>query len=267
MKVFISADIEGITGIVDWDEANPGKKEITYFREQMTREVAAACEGANQAGAQTITIRDAHATARNIDARKLPRNVELLRGWTGHPYMMVDTLDASYKAVILIGYHSRVGSDGNPLAHTMSSSLIGGFLLNGKPASEALINTFTATDLSVPVVLVSGDEALCREISDYNESIALVATNRGIGAGSVSKHPDLVVDSIREATGKALRGLDPARMKPLPSSFDMVIEFRKPDVAFRKSFYPGAKLVDARTLRYESEIWFDMLRFLHFMIW
>jgi D-amino peptidase len=109
MKVFISADIEGVTGITHWDEADRLKPEYSEFREQMTAEVSAACEGALQAGFTEIWVKDAHASARNLIAAKLPRETRLIRGWSGHPFSMVQELDASFDAMLMIGYHSRVG--------------------------------------------------------------------------------------------------------------------------------------------------------------
>ena len=72
MKIYISADIEGVTGVTHWDETDLGKGESSLFREQMTAEVVAACEGALQAGATEIWVKDAHDSARNIIASRLP---------------------------------------------------------------------------------------------------------------------------------------------------------------------------------------------------
>jgi len=114
MKIYISADIEGITGTTHWDEADKKNSDFKEFQEQMTAEVAAACEGALRAGATEILVKDAHDTARNIIASKLPREVRLVRGWSGHPFSMVQYLDETFHAVLMIGYHSRAGLDTNP---------------------------------------------------------------------------------------------------------------------------------------------------------
>ena len=89
MKVYISADIEGVTGTSHWDEADKKSSDFSEFQEQMTAEVIAACEGALQAGATEMLVKDAHDTARNIIASKLPQEVSLIRGWSGHPFKMV----------------------------------------------------------------------------------------------------------------------------------------------------------------------------------
>ena len=99
MKIYISADIEGTTGITDWEEAGKGHPTYQEFRERMTEEVVAACEGAIEAGAKEILIKDAHDSGRNIIAGRLPDCAKLIRGWSGHPFSMVQELDESFAAL------------------------------------------------------------------------------------------------------------------------------------------------------------------------
>ncbi len=143
MKVYISADIEGVTGVSHWDETDRLKPDYSEFREQMTAEVSAACEGAVQAGAKEIWVKDAHATARNLIAARLPQETRLIRGWSGHPFSMVQELDESFDAMLMIGYHSAAGSDANPLAHTISGN-IAGLKINGRYASELQMHAYAA---------------------------------------------------------------------------------------------------------------------------
>jgi hypothetical protein len=93
MKVYITADIEGVTGATHWDETDKKNPDYGEFQEQMTAEVVAACEGALNAGATEIWVRDAHWTGRNIIPSKLPREAKLVRGWSGHPFSMMQGLD------------------------------------------------------------------------------------------------------------------------------------------------------------------------------
>jgi D-amino peptidase len=142
MKVFISADIEGITGVTHWQEIEHGQAEYQVAREQMTAEVAAACEGALQAGAQEIWIKDSHDTGRNLIANKLPREARLIRGWSGHPMMMLQELDSSFQAVLLVGYHSGAGAGKSPLEHTMDGSSLTAVKINGRSISEFMIDLY-----------------------------------------------------------------------------------------------------------------------------
>ena len=96
MKVYISMDIEGITGITHWDEATKNKADYRVFQEQMTDEVVAACEGALNAGATEIFVKDAHDTGRNIITSRLPEEAIMIRGWSGHPFCMLQELDETF---------------------------------------------------------------------------------------------------------------------------------------------------------------------------
>ena len=154
MKIYLSIDLEGICGTTHWDEVTRGNERYTEFQKQMTAETAAACNAALEAGATQVYVRDGHDSAKNIIAEQLPESTMLIRGWSRHPYMMMQELDQSFDAALMIGYHSLGGSPGNPLAHTMVSK-VSSITINGLPTSEFLINCYTAAYEKVPVVFVS----------------------------------------------------------------------------------------------------------------
>src|SRR5512136_2717210 len=131
MKVYLSADIEGVTNVTHWDEADLHKDEFQAAREQMTAEVAAACEGALEAGATEIWVKDAHDSARNLIAARLPQATRLIRGWSGHPFMMAEELDHTFQGMLLVGYHARAASGLSPLAHTLTGGFVR-MLINGQ---------------------------------------------------------------------------------------------------------------------------------------
>lgn len=143
MKIFISADIEGVATTTLWPETEKGSEDYRLHAQQMTMEVIAACEAASEAGASEIVVRDAHEDGNNLDIWKLPENVTLLRGWSGHPYSMVYGIDPSFDAAIFIGYHSAASSEGNPLSHTESLNPLS-VKLNGALASEFLLYSYAA---------------------------------------------------------------------------------------------------------------------------
>jgi D-amino peptidase len=264
VKVYISADIEGVAGITAPDEANPDHKDTKPFQEQMTREVLAACDGAIAAGAKEVWVKDAHWTGRNIDVRQLPECVRVIRGWSGHPYAMMQEIDQSFAAVLFVGYHARAGSGGNPLAHTMSGRVVHELRINGVAASEFKLNTFTATMCGVPAVFLSGDEALCDEVRAYNEGIRTVATFRGVGPSTVAVHPEVVLREIRAKSEDAVRARP--QLRPLPASFEVELDYKQVREAYGKSFYPGAKLVKDGTVGFKSDSWMEALRMIHFCI-
>lgn len=268
-KLFLSADIEGTCGISHWDETLPSKPDYGYFARQMTREAAAACQGAIDAGVEGLLVRDAHGDARNIDPSALPRNARVLRGWTNDPHMMMSGLDFSFDGVFFTGYHSRAGSDANPLAHTMTTAA---YLLaiNGQPASELHINCLIAASMGVPVLLVTGDEGLCDSVQAVNPRIRTVAVNRGMGAAALSLfHPDEAVERIREAAQAAVAAASAdltAFAYPLPDRFDLEVTYRGHAHAERNGHYPGARKTSSRTVLFETADLAEMLRFMHFCL-
>ncbi len=132
----------------------------------MSREVAAACEGALEAGWKEILVKDAHDSARNIDPNLLP-SACASSGLGRGPAVHDGGAGRSFDGVVFTGYHSNVGSDANPLAHTMNTRVYE-FLINGEPASELYINCLIAAHLGVPVYCVTGDQALCNWMKSQN---------------------------------------------------------------------------------------------------
>lgn len=264
MKIHISADIEGTTGIVHWDETEKGKSDYPDFQKQMTAEVAAACEGAMEAGATEILVRDAHHTGRNILASRLPEEARILREWSGHPFSMVQGIDESFDAAVFTGYHSRAGSDTNPLAHTLSGSSMH-IKINGRFASEFLINSYAAASVGVPVVMITGDKGICDEARNVNPNIHTVAVSEGVGTSNISIHPSLAVKMIKQTAKKAIGG-DMSKCKiALPGEFEVEILYKDNKLAYKTSFYPGARLDGTHTIRYDCTDYFDVLRLLTFM--
>ncbi len=267
MKIYISADIEGITGTTDWSEVTKSSDEYTQFQEQMTKEVCAACEGAFEAGATSIVVKDAHSTARNIIAGKLPEKVKLIRGWSRHPYMMMQEIDKSFDAAFMIGYHSAAGAGGNPLAHTMSSAKVADIEINGHAlVSEFFLNTYTAALEQVPVVFLSGDKEICREAKKLLPEITMVSVKDGHGGSTINIHPDEAIERIRAAAKKALKKPPAPFNFELPEYFTIQTTYFDIKDAYKVSFYPGSKLVSPKTILFEADNYFDVLRMLMFTL-
>lgn len=264
MKVYISADLEGVTGVTHWDETDVGKPGYEAARAQMAAEVRAACEGARRAGATEILVKDAHDTGRNLRPADLPPGTELLRGWSGHPLAMVEALDRSFAGVVLVGYHAPAGSAGSPLAHTLATRLHA-LEINGRPVSELLLAVWSGAYAGVPVVFVSGDEETCAEARRLNPAIGAFAVERGVGGSTVSVDAERALVGIRDGVSAALAG-DPARCRvSLPQEFAVELTYRDGPAAYRASFYPGASLRSPRTVGFRASDFLEVLRFLLFV--
>lgn len=250
MKVFISVDIEGITGVTAWSETTLGNSDYSQFAEQMTKEAVAACEGAIAMGAKEIFIKDAHDSARNIDITKLPKCAKLSRGWTNCPDSMVAGLDDTFDAAIFIGYHSAAGCDGSPLAHTMNTN--NNYMkVNGEKASEFTINSYIAADYGVPVVFLSGDKMLCESSKHFNPGIETVAVKEGVGGATVSINPELACEMIKEGVKNGLKHISACKIN-IPDKFEVEINYKEHKDARHASFYPGVTQVNSHTVKYTA---------------
>lgn len=265
MKIYLSADIEGVTGVTHWDETNLEKGVFPAAQKQMTAEVVAACEGALQAGASEILIKDAHDSARNLLAEELPMQARLIRGWSEHPYMMMQEIDESFDAALMIGYHSRSGSGASPLAHTMSGRLTY-FKINELYASEFLLNAWTAASRGVPTVFLSGDQGLCDDAARIIPAMRSVAVKQGVGESTINIHPKLAVQRIQAEVKAALSGDLKACLPALPEHFHLELGYKDAGFAYRSSFYPGARLIADQVLAFDTTDFFDVLRVVLFLL-
>ncbi|MEZ4235466.1 MAG: M55 family metallopeptidase [Myxococcota bacterium] len=261
MRVYVSADIEGVTGIAHWDEADKAHPDYAWFRERMHREVAAACEGALAAGATAITVKDAHGSGRNLHPDRFPRPVSLIRGWSGHPYGMVQELDDRYDAVCFVGYHAPATSGGHPLSHTLTGKFAR-IELDGERLSELRLNATTARVHGVPTAFVSGDAGLCDEARALLPGAVVVPSGRGVGHSTVARHPDDVLDEIRAGVREGLARAE--RVAPPEGPFALEVRFRVHHDAYRASHYPGAEAVADDRVRLVAPTWDGVLRALLF---
>lgn len=206
MKIFLSADIEGTTGITLWDETENGHARYPYFQNQMTKEVNAACLGAMEGGCNEILVKDAHDSACNIIPEMLPEEVRIFRGWGTDIMSMMAGLEKGYDGVIFTGYHSAAGMNTNPLAHTMNTR--NNYVkINGIICPELMLNSLTASYLGVPVRLVTGDKGLCDWMKEMNPNIETVAVSEGCGRGSISIHPKKALRLIQKQQSVLWRNL------------------------------------------------------------
>ncbi|NLY37186.1 MAG: M55 family metallopeptidase [Tissierellia bacterium] len=250
MKLFISADIEGVCGVTSWDEVrldNPQHK-----AKQMTREVAAACQAALDFGYTEIVVKDAHATGRNLIIDELPRGVKVLRGWSGGYLSMMEGLDGSFAGACYVGYHSAAGKDGNPLAHTYNSQTVYSYTLNDQPASEFLLNHYLAANLGVPSLFLSGDQQICSDAKRIAPGLKSFAVKEGRGNATLNLHPQEALEGIYEAMKCALE--NPAPLFSCPDKIVARITFGSHSQALRASYYPGIEQISPHEIIYTGSI-------------
>jgi len=267
MKIYISADMEGITGVTHWDEVEHKKpSSFSQFQERMSKEVAAACLGANDAGANEVWVKDAHYSGRNIMAEILPKNTKLIRGWSGHPYSMVQEIDDSFDALIMIGYHSRASSNTNPLAHTMSSSKLDKVLINEQAASEFFLHGNIASMYKIPLVFLSGDAGICDEVKKVSPNTIVHATMVGIGDSTISLHPEESRVAIQKKVKESLSGKLEKCIWKHPKIFKLQVRFIKQQYAYKASHYPGVSLIAPKTVYFKASNYDEIMKFFLFNV-
>jgi D-amino peptidase len=244
--------MEGITGVVNWEDVSRTGKDYDRFRRIMTEETDAAIEGAVAAGATEIVVRDSHGSARNILPDLLNRHARLIRDWSGGPKGMMEGIDESFDAVIFIGYHAKAGTPNALLEHT-SSGDVADFSINGISMPEAGYNALIAGYYDVPVVFAAGDRALCEQVEDLLGDVETVAVKEGIGAAALTLHPEVSHERIRLGVQRALRNLDRFEPFKLDTPYTLVLRLKTEESVYRGSFFPGAERTGDWELTYTSD--------------
>lgn len=259
-KVFISVDMEGITGVVDWEDVSRSGKDYEYFRTIMTKEVNAAIEGALDAGVSDIVVRDAHGSARNLLPDLLNRNARLLRDWTGGFVSMMAGLDETFDAVLFVGYHAKAGTPNAILEHTSSNTNIVDLSINGISLPEAGLNALVAGHYNVPVVFASGDKALCDQVTALFGDVETVAVKEGIGYAALSLHPEVSQERIRAGVKRALLAMGRFTPYRLNSPYTLVVKYKNEEMVHEKSFYPGVRRTGDWELSYTADYLMDVIK-------
>ncbi len=260
LKVLISVDMEGITGIVTSEECSrTAGDDYQYFRKIMTLEANAAIEGALAAGATEIWVRDSHGSARNILPDLLHEKAKLLRDWSGGWKAMVEGIDESFDAVMFVGYHARAGTPDAIIEHTMTGRVMDA-RINGVSLPEAGINALIAGVYDVPVVFVAGDKAICDQAKELFGEIETVAVKKGIGAAALNHHPEVSRKMIQAGVKNALLQLDNYKPYKLSAPYTLVMTLKDEKMTYNAQAYPGVKRTGDWELTYKSDDLIEVLK-------
>ncbi len=257
LKVFISVDMEGVAGLIHWDETSEGGADYPLFRRLMTEETNAAIAGALDAGATEIVVRDSHGSARNILPDLLRPEARLIREWNS-PLSMMEGIDKSFDAVVFVGYHARAGTPDAVLKHTMSLSLYD-VILNGVRMPEGAWNAAIAGHFDVPVVFLSGDSAIGKQIKEIIGPIETVAVKEGLGPAASMLHPVKAREMIQKGVAAALRNLKAYKPYKPAAPYKLEIVFTDENQARRAAQVPGIERTGERTVAYASNDLMDIV--------
>ncbi|MDX1584919.1 MAG: M55 family metallopeptidase, partial [Thermoanaerobaculia bacterium] len=239
--------------------------EYERFRELMTNEVLAAIEGAREAGANEIVIADSHGNMQNLLIEKLPEDVTLVRG-TPRPFGMMEGIDDSFDAAVFLGYHSSTTNPEGVRAHTLSSARLADIRLNGLSMTEGGLNAALAGHFGVPVVMISGDDAVVDEVETMIGDVEAVAVKRAIGFHATeTMMPGAAYEMIREAVERGLKRHESIEPFILESPLTLEVRFKNYRPAEVMSWLPNVERADAHSIRFVGKDMTEIARFLSFL--
>jgi D-amino peptidase len=252
MKILISADMEGISGVVDPTHVNSTHPEYQRFRQIMTDDVNAAVWGAMSGGATEVVVSDAHGNKTNILVEKLAERAELNSGGIS-PFGMIQGVEDRFDAAMFIGYHACMGTPMAILSHTISGARVANIWLNDRLTGEFGLNASVCGYYGTPVILVSGDLAACQEAEAWALGIEQVVVKKATSRQSARCLPALTAQRLIEQTAanavkRFVQGNGP---KPIKTSepVKIVLELIQAAQADLASGLPGAVRLDGRRVQ------------------
>ncbi|HET9092369.1 MAG TPA: M55 family metallopeptidase [Acidimicrobiales bacterium] len=254
MRVFISSDMEGTAGIVDWSQCRPPGPAYEAGCRLLLAEVNAAIDGCADAGADEVLVNDSHGLMANLPPEQLHSRASYASG-RHKPLYMMERLSPDYQAVLFVSYHGSMGSNG-VLSHTYNPRAISEVRLNGTVTGEAGINGLVALGHGVPVALVTGDQVTIEESRPwFPDAVGVVVKESVSRFCAESLHPELARELIRSGAAEAVqRVLDGGVALPrieLPATLE--VSWLTADMAELVTVLPRSERVDARTVSFRDD--------------
>jgi len=248
LKIYISADMEGLAGVVTEQQLGPGGFEYERFREFMTAEVNAAIDAARAAGATEILVSDSHGNGQNLLIDKMPNDVMIIRAWPRELSMM-EGIDETFDGVIFIGYHASTANTRGVRAHTMSSANVTDLRLNGKSMSEGSMNAAIAGQFGVPVIMVSGDDVAVAEtqviVGDMEG--AVVKWAKGFHSARTLT-PEAAQEVIRTRTASAVSRIGEFEPYVLETPIEVELSLKHYQPVELLAYLPNIERVNSHTV-------------------
>jgi len=257
-KIYISADLEGVTGVVTGEQLGPEGFEYERFRRFMTQEVLAAIDGARAAGAGEILVSDSHGNGQNLVLEMLPDDIKIVRSWP-RDLTMMSGLDASFDGAIFVGYHAGTTNPDGVRAHTMSSATLTDVRINDHSSNETVWNAAVAGALGVPVIAISGDDATIAEAraslgNGFEEAVVKWAHSFH---SATTLTPAAGQEVIRAAAERAVRELGKVEPYVVSTPVRVTVRFKNYQPSQLLAYLPWFERLDAHAIEYDAD---DMLQ-------
>ncbi|CAL9572106.1 D-aminopeptidase [Nocardiopsis dassonvillei] len=259
MKILISADMEGATGVTWPADCEPGTEQWQRCRAMFTSDVNAAIAGLFDGGATEVLVNEAHATMRNLLLEELDERATMITGRHKELSMVEGVQHGDCDGVVFLGYHCGAGEEG-VLAHTYLPNAVTGVWLDGEPASEGRLNAAVAAAYGTPVILVTGDDRTCEDAGAYAPSARTVAVKEYVSRYAARcRPPARTAEDIRLAAAEA--ALLAGRLAPAePSPLAVEVEVDAAHLAQDAAIVPGVTRIGPRRVRYTSPDAYEMIR-------
>ncbi|MFB7273293.1 M55 family metallopeptidase [Streptomyces sp. NPDC056244] len=259
MKILISADMEGATGVTWPGDVLPGTPQWERCRSLFTSDVNAAVLGFLEGGADEVLINEAHWSMRNLLLERLDERAQMITGRHKSLSMVEGVQHGDVDGIAFVGYHTGAGTEG-VLAHTYLANSLTGVWLNGARASEGLLNSHVVAEYGVPVVLVTGDDLTCKDAEGYAPEARKVAVKDHVSRyAAVCRTPARTAGDIRAAAKEAtaLAG----RYEPVAGGpFTLELEFDATHLAEVATVVPGVAVSGERRVTYTSGTMYEAIR-------
>jgi D-amino peptidase len=260
VKLYLSTDFEGTSGIVAWEQIIEGKAEYEQGRKLLTNEVNAVISGAMEVGVKEFVVNDSHNYMRNLHPQDLLGKATLISG-KHKPLYMMEGLDNSFDGVCFVSYHGSIGAERAVLSHTYNPRAIWEVRINGEVVGESAINALVAAHYGVPVIFVSGDAATAEEAQGIAPHAEKVVVKQSLGRFAAAHiHPTIACDMLRLGAARAVRNIK--SMKPPVFKRPVLLEvaFQVADMAEWALWVRGVERVEARTVVLSSDSLLDLYR-------
>ena len=239
MKIFISSDMEGTAGVVEWEQCRSGNPDYEYCRGLLQAEVNAAIEGAQAAGATGFLVNDSHGRMANLRPDALAGHARYLSG-RHKPMYMMQGLDETFDGVFFVSYHGSMGARAATLSHTYNPMAISEVRLNGTTVGESGINALVALGHGVPVLLVTGDATTASELEPFCPEVRTAVVKQSVNRFAAdSLHPGQARELIRAEARMAVEQLAKSALPQITLPATLSVRMRNPDLAEMATWISG----------------------------
>ncbi|OZM73096.1 peptide ABC transporter substrate-binding protein [Amycolatopsis antarctica] len=249
MRIMVSADMEGATGVTWTDDVVPGTEQWQRFRRMFTGDVNATVAGLHAGGATDVFVNEAHSSQRNLLLEDLDERATMLTG-RHKPLSMMQGIDSGLDGLVFLGYHAGAGSDG-VLSHTYLENQITGVWLDGVPASEGRLNAALAAEYGVPVLMVTGDDKACEDAADYAPGAGMVTVKTCVSRyAAICLPPARTTRLLTEAAETVMAAAGTVEVVHVPHRIE--VEFDASHLAQATAVIPTVEQIDVRRVGFDA---------------